>query len=181
MPNTLLKRTLRPRGLSDSSIHTTFMGHVTEGELSSQQAAQTEGPKPDKQSVLQALSRRMQSFRLASSSFVAPTRPFSVAGSSSQTPSSSTDIKVASSPEPSSHETDATGTIRKPGLERAASPGSGLFQSLNFSSWAAAVPDSDSIGEETEPSRPGGPFYVGTVREESVSSRAWSRGRDSEV
>jgi hypothetical protein len=65
----LLQRTLRRRGLSDSSIHSTFANQedepelaphaVLHGGLSARQAA------PDKASVLQSLSRTVQSFRFA--------------------------------------------------------------------------------------------------------------------
>ncbi|KAJ7167824.1 hypothetical protein C8R46DRAFT_1350756 [Mycena filopes] len=63
----LLQRTLRRRGLSDSSIHSTF---VAQGEDGDEGAAPPQSPLTRREaawlesgSVLQALSRRVQSFR----------------------------------------------------------------------------------------------------------------------
>jgi len=53
----ILTRTLRPRGLSDSSIRSTFIAH---GEPV---PADTVSPLPDRSGVLGALSKRVQSFR----------------------------------------------------------------------------------------------------------------------
>ncbi|KZT29451.1 hypothetical protein NEOLEDRAFT_1056746 [Neolentinus lepideus HHB14362 ss-1] len=61
---TLLERTLKPRGFSDSSIHTTFMNHSEDGDVPPAGPAGRQEGWPDRQSVLQALSRKMQSFRL---------------------------------------------------------------------------------------------------------------------
>ncbi|KAL4251121.1 hypothetical protein ABKN59_005618 [Abortiporus biennis] len=72
LPDTLLERTLRPRGLSDSSIHTTFMSHgENHDELpaGSSQGIEQEPKRPDRTSVLQALSRKVSSFRFASAAF----------------------------------------------------------------------------------------------------------------
>ncbi|KZT06528.1 uncharacterized protein LAESUDRAFT_181974 [Laetiporus sulphureus 93-53] len=63
---TLLDRTLSRRGLSDSSIHTTFLNH---GEPDEQVVPSgspvVKGPSavPDRASVLQTLSRKVQAFR----------------------------------------------------------------------------------------------------------------------
>ncbi|KAI0797165.1 hypothetical protein C8Q75DRAFT_710843 [Abortiporus biennis] len=72
LPDTLLERTLRPRGLSDSSIHTMFMSHgENHDELpaGSSQGIEQEPKRPDRTSVLQALSRKVSSFRFASAAF----------------------------------------------------------------------------------------------------------------
>ncbi|TFK46903.1 hypothetical protein OE88DRAFT_1706532, partial [Heliocybe sulcata] len=64
---TLLERTLKPRGLSDSSIHTTFMNHGEDEDIPQASGPGPSGRQegwPDRQGVLQALSRKMQSFRL---------------------------------------------------------------------------------------------------------------------
>jgi hypothetical protein len=84
-PSNLLQRTLRPRGLSDSSIHSTFIAHGpplnriltpaglalssptlengVKGVMSSGTGRNT--PWLDRDSVLQSISRKMQSFRFA--------------------------------------------------------------------------------------------------------------------
>jgi hypothetical protein len=61
----LLQRTLRHRGLSDSSIHSTFMSHADESRSPS--AVVTDGeisPRQPRTSVFRALSRTVQSFRI---------------------------------------------------------------------------------------------------------------------
>ncbi|KAE9407242.1 hypothetical protein BT96DRAFT_914824 [Gymnopus androsaceus JB14] len=55
----LMQHTLRRRGLSDSSIHSTYMGQVDEEGA----VAPSEPAWPTKGSVLDALSRRVQSFK----------------------------------------------------------------------------------------------------------------------
>ncbi|KAF9067686.1 hypothetical protein BDP27DRAFT_1328526 [Rhodocollybia butyracea] len=57
----LMRHTLRRRGLSDSSIHSTYMGDETMTHEGS--ATPAEPAWPSKSSVLQALSRKVQSFR----------------------------------------------------------------------------------------------------------------------
>ncbi|KAK7062348.1 hypothetical protein R3P38DRAFT_3384266 [Favolaschia claudopus] len=64
----LLQRTLRRRGLSDSSIHSTFAAQAAEDEAAGAQPplsplSRTEATWLESGSVLQALSRRVQSFR----------------------------------------------------------------------------------------------------------------------
>ncbi|KAF7352224.1 hypothetical protein MVEN_01185800 [Mycena venus] len=64
----LLQRTLRRRGLSDSSIHSTFAAQAAEDEADGTAPPQspltrTEAAWLESGSVLQALSRRVQSFR----------------------------------------------------------------------------------------------------------------------
>ncbi|KAI0080842.1 hypothetical protein K474DRAFT_1588978, partial [Panus rudis PR-1116 ss-1] len=80
--DTLLERTLRPRGLSDSSIHTTYMQHE-DSSRNPRERQFTDSSVPGtgvgggassqtRQSVLQTLSRKMQSFRFASAAAFAP-------------------------------------------------------------------------------------------------------------
>lgn len=77
----LLQRTLRRRGLSDSSIHSTFMSHADEPRTSPSPSPQRERP-----SVFQALSRTVQNFRITagtpsgaeSTPNVSPQKPSSV-------------------------------------------------------------------------------------------------------
>ncbi|KAK7013120.1 PCI domain-containing protein [Favolaschia claudopus] len=64
----LLQRTLRRRGLSDSSIHSTYAAQAAEDEAAGAQPplsplSRTEATWLESGSVLQALSRRVQSFR----------------------------------------------------------------------------------------------------------------------
>ncbi|KAI0340880.1 hypothetical protein BDW22DRAFT_1430533 [Trametopsis cervina] len=179
--DTLLERTLRPRGLSDSSIHTTYMSQATEGDQLRNDGVQTtqDTATPDKQSVLQTLSRKMQSFRLASSSFIPPSRPAGVTSpdkNGDATPSS--EDKPSTSQDTSTTDPTATITPRRSTLGRAVSPSAGLFQNLNLSSWAAAAlpPDTDDLSEDVEPGR-SHQFYPGTVREDSDMRRAFPPGR----
>lgn len=87
-PSNLLQRTLRPRGLSDSSIHSNFIAHgpplnrmVTPAGLalsspsmesgvrdSTASAAGSVAPWLNRDSVLQSISRKVQSFRYATAS-----------------------------------------------------------------------------------------------------------------
>ena len=87
-PSNLLQRTLRPRGLSDSSIHSTFIAHgpplnriLTPSGLALSSPALEDGGRGisssnagrtttwlDRDSVLQSIGRKMQSFRFATAS-----------------------------------------------------------------------------------------------------------------
>ncbi|KAL0576958.1 hypothetical protein V5O48_005029 [Marasmius crinis-equi] len=61
----LLERTLRRRGLSDSSIHSTFMSGQGDTSMSSDTTMSGESSAwPSKGSVLQALSKKVQNFRM---------------------------------------------------------------------------------------------------------------------
>lgn len=145
--DTLLERTLRPRGLSDSSIHTTFMNH----EDHPPEAESTPfglGPQPDRGSVLQTLTRRMQSFRFASSSSL--TEPRAMPDSR---PRTANGLMSRSQTQPNSN---AVG--EGPQL-RSASPGI-------LSSWATAL----------DPTTAPTPYYVGSPRDEFGGT--WSRARD---
>nr|GAT50162.1 predicted protein [Mycena chlorophos] len=60
----LLNRTLRRRGLSDSSIHSTFTSQAADGDDADETPTKSvAAPWLESGSVLQALSRRVQSFR----------------------------------------------------------------------------------------------------------------------
>ncbi|KAI0920845.1 hypothetical protein AcW1_004995 [Taiwanofungus camphoratus] len=164
--STLLERTLSRRGMSDSSIHTTFMNHG-EGQGSPRQSAdeETAAPGRDRQSVLQALSRRMQSFRFAGPSSNAESGP---SISRPETPVSAahrSSVADASSPDRA-----PTPTRARASSPRAISPtASGLFQSVNLSSWAAAALD-----PSMEPSQ----YLASSPREEAYMHRTWARERD---
>lgn len=143
--NTLLERTLRPRGLSDSSIHTTFMNQE-EGAASNVEVA-SQAPRPDKESVLQALSRKVQSFRVASTSAAPVMSP----GAATATPSAvPVPIRRATQP--------------------ASSHSGSLMPRLNLSAWAAG--DIDEEGESRQP-----PVFIpGARAEEPDLNRGWGRG-----
>ncbi|ETW84224.1 hypothetical protein HETIRDRAFT_433142 [Heterobasidion irregulare TC 32-1] len=70
---TLLERTLRRRGLSDSSIHTSFLtdGEVTGRPVSGQSDAEHQIER-DPQTVLQAFSRKGNDLRIAASAVAGP-------------------------------------------------------------------------------------------------------------
>jgi hypothetical protein len=86
-------RPLRRRGLSDSSIHSTFVAHKEDTYPTlhpemfekSQQSSQSRGPIPDRgDSVLQNLSRRVQSLRFGGLSTEGYTRGATAASDESQ-------------------------------------------------------------------------------------------------
>ncbi|KAG1833539.1 hypothetical protein EV424DRAFT_1469155 [Suillus variegatus] len=141
IPGPLLERTLRRRGLSDSSIHSTYMNQV-------EQRTPTE-PSAGGGSVLQTLSRTMRNF-----SFV-----------TSQTVSGS----VSSSPP--SRMPDEAGPregldMPHPHPRRVATPTlSSLIPNLNLTSWATA-----GTTLENPHSGPRAMYY-GTVREDSIVPR----------
>ncbi|EKM59989.1 uncharacterized protein PHACADRAFT_115381 [Phanerochaete carnosa HHB-10118-sp] len=142
--DTLLQRTLRPRGLSDSSIHTTFMNH--EEDADPQPAAEIQDVRRDKQSVLQALSRKVQSFRVASSSAAPVVLPTAVGAG----PSAPVPIRRATQP--------------------ASSNAGSLMPRLNLSAWASG--DIDEHGEPRQPPI----FVPVTRGEEPELNRGWGRG-----
>ncbi|TCD61395.1 hypothetical protein EIP91_008516 [Steccherinum ochraceum] len=198
--DTLLERTLRPRGLSDSSIHTTFMDH--RGEESNTSAehgssrttsdnSSASGGDGGRRSVLQALSRRVQSFRIASAAFAStavsstaaagPSRPHTpVNALPPATSSSATTALTTTSPDlPKINNLSSPPSTQ---LQRSASPSaassSGLFPSL--SSWAAAAA---GTLEEGPPSLSGvptpGPYtFMTTPKDDDMMSRGWGRDRE---
>lgn len=164
--DTLLQRTLRPRGLSDSSIRTTFLNQEEDASPLPSPEAQPE--RQDRQSVLQALSRKMQSFRQASSSFVTPPRANTDAG---MPPRSETAAPVLSS-------SPAISTMP---IRRATQPVTSTSGSIfpTLASWAAAL-DSGEVAEEGGEPRPPPGVYVPVPREtresDASQNRPWGRG-----
>lgn len=172
----LLERTLRPRGLSDSSIHTTFMAHSEREEIH-------HPPEPatiTRQSVLQALSRKVQSFRLASSSIAssvpAPAVPTAIASAISR-PHSPQVTAPNESSKPSVTARTTSPVPMPESRQRAISPGGGLFTSMNLTGWAASAAD---LEEVPGPSIAGLPnhFYAGSPRDERYGGTRWTRERD---
>lgn len=156
---TLLERTLTRRGMSDSSIHSTFKSHGEE-QGSPRRPVQHQEPEPtggyDRNSVLQALSRRMQSFR-----FAAPETSASIdTGPSISRP----DTPVSGGNAADGRQTPLGTRASSP---RAVSPTSArLFSNVNLSSWAAAALD---------PSQEPTTYLAGSPREEAYMHRAWDR------
>jgi hypothetical protein len=171
-PDTLLQRTLKPRGLSDSSIRTTFLNQEEDAAAQLPPTAAPPG-RSDRQSVLQTLSRKMQSFRLASSSSAGPSRmardPLE-SGAPPVPPGSAAPTLIT--PSTSSGPPGAGMPIRR-ATQPASSHGGGSFlPKLNLSSLAATL-DVAEIDEGGEPSMPHG-MYISSAREEL--NREWRRG-----
>ena len=153
--DTLLQRTLRPRGLSDSSIRTTFLNQEDDPQAQPSLESQ-QSERQDTESVLQALSRKMQSFRQASSSFVTPNR-------------SNTDV-LGGAGLPARAE---AGVPIRRATQPVTSTSGSLFPTL--ASWAAALDSVEVVDEEGEPRVP---VYVPVPRETRQESlnRPWGRG-----
>ncbi|OCH94494.1 hypothetical protein OBBRIDRAFT_884689 [Obba rivulosa] len=157
---TLLDRTLSKRGLSDSSIHTTFLAHGEEHQRSAEGAHPP--PAPDRQSVLQALSRRVTSFRFGSL-YAASGAAEGAAVSRPSTPtnhraSGSQDGPIAEGARtPRRAPRDQRERQLQQSSPRAIQPSaSRLFQRVNVQAWAAAF----------EPPEEAVPFFTGSPREE---------------
>ncbi|KAI0040645.1 hypothetical protein FA95DRAFT_1527426 [Auriscalpium vulgare] len=149
---TVRERTLRPRGLSDSSIRSTFLRHGDEPVS----PVESSMPVPDQSraSVLHALSQKVQDLRLAAST--------TLSGGSSPEMGASPPASASAFPDPAPD--SAPG--RQGQGQRARSPLSGLLPDL--SSWAAA----GSAIEANE--------FVGSVRQ-GGGYRPWAadaRGGD---
>ncbi|KAI0677177.1 hypothetical protein C8Q78DRAFT_1159371 [Trametes maxima] len=158
-PPPALDRALR-RGLSDSSIHSTFAQQG--GEVQNPSAEAGPSQRPDRESVLQALSRRMQSFRFASgapASTSGGTNPRDTSTSRPQTPVARKETK--------GNETNSTPRQSPPRpIPQARSTLFGL------SAWTAAYEAS-----EEDPSV-SVPYFAGSPREEAFAQRSWARERD---
>ncbi|KAF9461989.1 hypothetical protein BDZ94DRAFT_1262166 [Collybia nuda] len=139
----LLERTLRRRGLSDSSIHSTFTNQADDTRPSAIGVPPGDGTRPDRTSVFETLSRTVQSFRMTTSGTEAS------AGSSTAT---------LSPKKPSSAE-----RLKPVAGGRTLGPGLHTFLP-NLSSWAAA-------GTMLDPIAGAEPFLVGSVRGESLVRR----------
>ena len=199
--DTVFERTLRPRGLSDSSIHTTFMSQAEDASkfpivvtATIDSAGAPEWKKKDRMSVLQTLSRKMSTFRLTSSNPVASAASVLAAGAISRphtpiqaplqpsNPPPLPPVPVFSLPPPPSQptssqsETSLSATVpelkpKAPNANNAVA----LFSGLNFSSWASAALDS-TTGTESAPGTVPYP-YSGSPIDESYAGRNWVRER----
>jgi hypothetical protein len=157
----LLERTLRPRGLSDSSIHSTFVQH---GEQAPSPVSNDGPPRretwQERQGMLQAFGRKFQSFGFGSvtgDGFVAPPPP--------QGPQARKKNKGTG---PSSQDPPRAST---PGL-------AALLPSLNIATWAAGGAALDL------PDNPDQSHHFGSPTEETGGHRTWMRDtprRDSDL
>ncbi|RDX53718.1 hypothetical protein OH76DRAFT_1143839 [Lentinus brumalis] len=163
-PPPALNRALR-RGLSDSSIRTTFTQHGDEPhpEPDTMQPA-------DRESVLQALSRRMQSFRFTSATPAPAQVNTTVAGASSLRPRT-----PSRRPKPKSNDNPDSDTLKqsppRPIPRAQEQHRSSLF---GLSSWAAAALE----GADEAHDAVSAPYYAGSPRDEEFIHRDWPRKRD---
>ncbi|EGO02250.1 hypothetical protein SERLA73DRAFT_71392 [Serpula lacrymans var. lacrymans S7.3] len=158
VPGPLLERTLRRRGLSDSSIHSTFMSHSEDAPSTPlHDRSPSNEPWPERgSSVFQTLSRTMNNFRIAAS----------------HTISNAASPAAASSPSSTSQVSGQKGSsevvnIPRPRPPRASSPAFSSFIP-NLTSWAAA-------GAALEPHAHGQPGHVGSLHDDSMIHRNWTR------
>ncbi|PIL37486.1 hypothetical protein GSI_01180 [Ganoderma sinense ZZ0214-1] len=186
-PPPALERALR-RGLSDSSIHTTFTQHGNDTHPGPDAEQATE--PADRESVLQALSRKVQAFR-----FIAPMRAPAEATASSGTSETAALILQGSRPQTpvagrrkakaSEQQADASTPRSSPprpiprasrdshAPAQAQAQGAGQTSTSLFglSSWTAAYPDV-AMGDHHDPS-----VYAGSPRQEPQLQRNWTRER----
>ena len=195
-PPPALERALR-RGLSDSSVHTTFTQHGDDAHAHPDLGADSSQPA-DRESVLQALSRKVQAFR-----FMAPTAAparaeattSSVAGqtvtgpvSRPQTPlarrntTGKTRVKTKTKANAAEEDNNASTPRSSPprpiprasrdvrALDQSAGAGASLF---GLSSWTAAYPDVAGMEDHHDPS-----VYAASPRQEPLLQRNWTRERE---
>jgi len=157
----LMERTLHRRGLSDSSIHSTFTSHADELPSSSNASSSTSIHWPDRNSVFQALSRTVHNFRMTASGTMA------TIGSGSSL--STSEVSSPQKPVQSAVQTPKKAVVSS--LSRPISPSmANLIPNINLSSWAAST--FDAAAPLTSD-----PFVVGSLREETLIHRAM--GADS--
>lgn len=158
-PPPALERALR-RGLSDSSIRTTFTQH---GDEPHPDATSTGSAQPvDRESVLQVLSRRMQAFRFTA----ATPAPHETAGSSTsrpQTPVARAQSRArAGSQDPVTPKRSPPRAIPQTQPTRSTT----LF---GLSSWAAALEEVVDDADRGVPT----PYYASSPRDEEFMQRNW--------
>ncbi|KAH7887501.1 hypothetical protein F5I97DRAFT_1860900 [Phlebopus sp. FC_14] len=146
IPGPLLNRALRRRGLSDSSIHSTFMS-----QADAVNTVDSVGPSLERSSVLQTLSRTMQNFKQVAS--------HTISGVAVPSPQAGDTFEATGT-------TSGAGLIPRTQLPRASSPAFSILP--NLSSWAAAGAALDSAGTRARSSPSN--FYG----EYSTISRFWA-------
>ncbi|KAH9854959.1 hypothetical protein C2E23DRAFT_867064 [Lenzites betulinus] len=163
-PPPSLGRALR-RGLSDSSIRSTFTQHGEEAP-SAAGAQADPSDRPDRESVLQALSRKMQSFR-----FAAPAASTSVsvntnaAGRGTSTSRPQTPVSRHSAKGNEANNTPRSSPPRPIPQARGS-----LF---GLSAWTAAYEAAEDADANMS-----GTYYAGSPREDAFAQRGWARERD---
>ena len=163
IPGPLLERSLRRRGLSDSSIHSTFMNQGGDGNESSACPVEPAGPWLERRSVLRTLSRSVQNFKQVASHTISGVSHTSNSVSSSDSAPGQSDT----------HPPASSDTLNIPRSQppRVSSPTlTSLIPSLT--SWAAA-------GVALESTHPRG--LHGGLREDAGVPRLFGRegqGRD---
>lgn len=190
--DTVFERTLRPRGLSDSSIHTTYMSQAEDvskfpivvTDTSDPSTSAADGKKKDRVSVLQTLSRKMSTFRFNVGNPVVSAAPVVAAGAISRPqtpvqqpirPPTNPPPPVFRAPVPSSQplasKTEPLPTSNAPNPISSTA----LFAGLNFSTWANTALDTT-----TEPIPAPSVIsyqYSGSPIDETFGGRNWARER----
>ncbi|KDQ64123.1 hypothetical protein JAAARDRAFT_201523 [Jaapia argillacea MUCL 33604] len=183
---TLLERTLRPRGLSDSSIHTTFMNHgEREGQESQDPTPARQGGWPDKEGVFQALSRKVQMFRLGGA-LISAAGPSTVIAQPKAIPAVTEDTSPAPVPVPAVADAQAIPSSSPPTsrstrenrpvptLLKGTAPNlAGLLP--NLTSWSASAMEFEA--EHPTDMGPYGGFNSGSPPEEGMLWRKDMQGR----
>lgn len=167
IPGPLVERTLHRRGLSDSSIHSTFMSQGGGGNQNVAGPSDASGPLLERTSVLRTLSRTMQNFKqVASHTISGVTHPSTFVPSHSST---ANPTPGASESHPSAPSDDMNILHSQP-----LRPSSPTLNSLipSFTSWTAVGVALDSV-------HPCG--IPGSLREDAGVPRLFCRdgqGRD---
>ncbi|TBU46395.1 hypothetical protein BD309DRAFT_954190 [Dichomitus squalens] len=167
-PPPALERALR-RGLSDSSIRTTFTQHGEDPQPDNHAGS---AQPADRESVLQALSRKMQAFRFMSATpAIAETTASTASGETStsrpQTPVSRKNTKA-------SEQANTPKSSPPRPIPKAHGQSEQLTTSLfDISSWTAGYPDV----RDNDPTIPT-PYYASSPRDEVYMERSWRRERD---
>jgi len=183
----LLERTLRRRGLSDSSIHSTFTNHGEEpkspGSPPSPKRANIINPAtpssrlpawPDRASMFQVLSRTVQNLR---QSTMSPSTPSRVSASAAEPPelvSRPSTATQADSSQSNSQPPSQPSTPRKPIPSkplRISTPSRGTILP-NLSSWAASNVVFDPVSNSD-------PFIASSIRDESFIPHERGSGSDT--
>ncbi|KAF9000224.1 hypothetical protein BDQ17DRAFT_1359844 [Cyathus striatus] len=166
----LLQRTLRRRGLSDSSINSTFTNHGDEPHSPKAISPNRTSIAPSFSSGtgtwadrFQAFSRTVQNLRSATLSASQP-GSFITATAGLGSPGTSPPRNITSPTPQTPRKSERSGNPSGAGPSRAASPLANILPNLNLASWAAGLENSD-------------PFLAGTsVRDESTLIRTRRSG-----
>lgn len=171
IPGPLRERTLRRRGLSDSSLYSTFMNQGGTGSESNAYPTRPAGPALEHGSVLRTLSRTVQNFKQVASHTISGATH---ASTSTSVPSQTSTPDTA--PEPSDHRSTSTDSLRVPRSQppRVSPPTLPTLTSLipSLTSWTAA-------GVALESTRPR--TLHSTLREDAGVPRMFREGQGKDV